>query len=182
MSDRWSTGTTWWMSGLVVALALALGGANVAQARDGRGERHGRCLGAGAGGGAGVERLTLTSEQRAEVRRLGMEMRKEQIKRRAAAHVARIELGQLLAARELDDQAIAAKTRELVEAEAALTRGRVEHRAAVARVLTPEQREQSRDLRQMRRHARGGRGMAGHWGGEARGRGHEGRGRRDDAE
>jgi Spy/CpxP family protein refolding chaperone len=180
MSERRVAGTMWSTGGLTIAVAVAfaLCGASFAEAREGRGLRHGRGLGAASGGVVGIERLALTSEQKGELQRLRVEMRKEQIKRGAAAQVARIELAQLLAARELDDKAIAVKTRELVEAETALTRARLEHRAAVAHVLSPEQREQARDLHQMRGHARGGPGLAGRWGR----RGHEGRGWRDDAE
>ena len=144
------TASRWLGGGLLVVLVLALG-PHDARAWDHAGHQ-----------GLVAAKLELTAEQKVELERLGLDLRKEQIKRRAAARVARIELGQLLSARELDDKAIAGKTRELVDAEAALTRARLEHRAAVARLLKPEQREQARELWQTRRGARAG--SRAHWG------------------
>ena len=138
----------WVVLGLAGGMVLALTGAGAAEERDEPGAASHSQAGVRDGDGLrGVgTRLGLTADQRKELQRLRVEMRKEQVQRRAAAQVARIELAQLLAARDLDDKAVATKTRELVDAEAALTRTRLEHRAAVARVLTPEQRERARGM------------------------------------
>jgi Spy/CpxP family protein refolding chaperone len=138
-----------------------------AEAQSLRGCRH-------PGHGGLVEGLSLTPEQTGEIRRLGAEHRKEQIRQRAALQVARLELAELLAAPTLDEKAIQAKAREIGEQQAAQVRARIEHRLGVARILTPEQRERAQRMSAWRQGGRGcARGAAGH--GWRRGSAHWGR-------
>jgi Spy/CpxP family protein refolding chaperone len=139
--------------GLLVAVFLQLAPAGAeAHSLRGRGRRGPARL---------VDRLDLSAEQAREMRQLRSSHRKEQVRQRAALYVARLELADLLAAPKLDEAAIQAKAGEIGEKQAAQVRARVEHRLAVARILTPEQRERAQG---MWGHGRGhgrGRGMAG---------------------
>jgi Spy/CpxP family protein refolding chaperone len=114
----------------------------------------------------GIEaRLDLTPDQAREIRRLRRDHRKEQIQRRAALQVARLELAELLAAPQLDEGAIRAKARAIGDQQALDVRARLEHRLAVAKVLTAEQRERAQEMRAWRHGRRGfHRGAARHGG------------------
>jgi Spy/CpxP family protein refolding chaperone len=169
-----STGR-WAAAGVGIAVAaawLAAGAPAEAQGRRGRGP--------GWDQGRLVARLDLTADQARKVANLRAEHRKGQIQRRAALRVAQIELGELLGAAKLDEAAIKAKAHEIGDMQAAQLRARVEHRLAVAQVLTPEQRERARGLlavgrggrlgrhgwgddRPWGRRPRFGRGWAGYW-------------------
>jgi Spy/CpxP family protein refolding chaperone len=92
------------------------------------------------------QRLGLSPEQRGQMERLRDEFAKAQAKRRAELTVAHIELRELMRASQLDDKAIVAKARILGDLQAAQTRERIENRLAMAKVLTPEQREKFRGL------------------------------------
>jgi len=158
-------GTGTWATGVgILAAAICLSAGPLAEAQGPRG----RGLGKGHGR---LAALDLTADQTREIRDLRVEFRKAQIQRRAALQVARVELGELLAAPKLDEGAIKAKARALGELQAAQVRARVEHRLAVAQVLTPEQRERARDLLADGRRGRGGR----HAWGDERPRGHRSR-------
>jgi Spy/CpxP family protein refolding chaperone len=123
------------------------------------------------------QRLGLSPEQRGQMERLRDEFAKAQVKRHAELAVAHIELRQLMSAPQLDDKAIVAKAKVLGDLQAAQTRERIENRLAMAKVLTPEQREKARGFMEGRhrggpwaRHgfSRDGQGRRGHdggWGG-----------------
>jgi Spy/CpxP family protein refolding chaperone len=142
------------MTSMVVAGTLAAGAALVGAAElpaartDRRGEMR--------------EALGLSDQQRAQIRDLQGQFRKEQIKARADIQVMRLELRELMSADKLDDAAIRAKGKAVADAEAAQGLARVEHRLAIARVLTPEQRLKWREKAGDRRQ--------GHFMGEGRGR------------
>jgi Spy/CpxP family protein refolding chaperone len=93
-----------------------------------------------------AERLGLTAEQRAEMQKVGVAFRKEHIRQRAELQVARLELRELLTAAAIDDKAVLAKAQEISQLQSAQTRRMIEHRLAVAKILTPEQRQQARSL------------------------------------
>ena len=92
------------------------------------------------------QRLGLSPEQRGQMERLRDESAKGEAKRSAELTVARIELRELMRAPQLDDKAIVAKARVLGDLQAAQTRERIENRLAMAKVLTPEQREKVHGL------------------------------------
>ena len=111
------------------------------------------------GGRRMEQRLGLSPEQTGQIERLRSEFAKVRVKRRADIEVARIELGELMRAPKLDDQAIVAKAKVMGDLQAAQTRERIEHLLAMAKVLTPEQREKAHAL--MAERQRGGPGGRG---------------------
>jgi Spy/CpxP family protein refolding chaperone len=111
------------------------------------------------------QRLGLSPEQTGQIQKLRSDFAKVRVKRRADIEVARIELGELMRAPKLDDQAIAAKAKVLGDLQAAQTRERIDHLLAMAKVLTPEQREKASVLL-AERHRGGRRGRGGFWRGE----------------
>jgi Spy/CpxP family protein refolding chaperone len=121
------------------------------------------------------QQLGLSPEQVTQMERLRDEFAKTQVKRRAEVSVAHIELRELMRAPQLDDKAIVAKAKVLGDLQALDTRARIEHRLAMAKVLTPEQRAKAHGLLAERHRGRafghrgffgGGPGRAGRpWGG-----------------
>jgi Spy/CpxP family protein refolding chaperone len=91
------------------------------------------------------EKLGLSEQQQTQIRDLQMEFRKQQIEARAKIKVMRLELRQLMSADKLEDTAIRAKGKAIADAEAAQGLARVEHRLALAKILTPEQRRAWKD-------------------------------------
>lgn len=104
------------------------------------------------------DKLGLSPEQRAEMEKLGVAFRKEQIRARADLQVARLELRELLSAPTIDDKAVMAKAQEFSQLQAAQTKRMIEHRLAFAKILTPEQRQKARELG-LHRGWQGGRGQ-----------------------
>jgi Spy/CpxP family protein refolding chaperone len=145
---------------MVVMVAGATVGAAYAQGGPGGpAERHGR--------GGFADRLGLSQEQRAEMEKVQVTFRKEQIRQRAELQVARLELAELLAASTIDDKAVLAKAQTVSQLEAAQVKRRIEHRLAMAKVLTPEQRQRARELG-LGRHWRGGKEHEGSFDGRGR--------------
>lgn len=107
------------------------------------------------------EELGLTDEQIERLRALRFEGAKKKIQMRSQLSLKRLELRELLQADEPSRTAIDRKLREVSDAQHALLKQRIEQRLAMRTVLTPEQRDQLKELRpRFRRpgriHRRGG--------------------------
>jgi Spy/CpxP family protein refolding chaperone len=90
-----------------------------------------------------VKELGLNDEQTKAVKNVLIEALKNNIKLRADARVARIELGQLITKDEPDKAAIHAKVDQIVSLQGAIMRQRTDTVLAVREVLTPAQREKA---------------------------------------
>jgi len=115
------------------------------------------------------EELGLTDEQAEKLRQLRVEAMKNGIRARSEMMIRRMELEELLRADTPDKAAIDAKLRQLTEAQSLMLRQHVEHRLAMAGLLTPEQRTKARTL--LRHHMRQ-RMFERRGGGSGRGMGH----------
>ncbi len=102
---------------------------------------HGPGFGPGGGKGRIKAELGLTDEQESQLRKLHGEQRKAHIRRRADLQIARMDLRELLAAKAVDDKAVAAKMKEINDLTAAGLKAHVDQRLAMRKVLTPEQIE-----------------------------------------
>lgn len=91
------------------------------------------------------QELGLTDAQQQELRQIRTEHKKWAITHEAKVRVARLELDELMAASTIDEKAVAGKTKELGDLQVAGLKARVDHRMAVAKVLTPEQRQKMRN-------------------------------------
>jgi Spy/CpxP family protein refolding chaperone len=121
----------------IAALAVA-GAALVAAAQPGDGRGKGRH-------GDGPNPAVLKQE-------LGLsEERKQANRRRADMEIARMELEQALDAATVDEKVVAAKVQALTQLQAAALKARVDHRLAIGKLLTPEQREKMKQLKQEHR-------------------------------
>lgn len=130
---------------LLAVLGIVAGtGVAMAALPDGEGPDPAR---RGPGGRDIRSELGLSDSQHAQLKKLRMDGRKAAIRRRADLQIARLELGEMLDAAAPDERAIAAKVKEVSELQAAALRARVDARLAVAKLLTPEQREQLKHLR-----------------------------------
>lgn len=92
--------------------------------------------------------LSLTDAQVERLRSLRMEQRKEGVRRHAELRVKRMELKELLTAKDVDEKAIDVKVKEVSDLQAASLRARVASRLAFRKVLTPEQQQKFRELRE----------------------------------
>lgn len=113
----------------------------------------GRPGGPGGPGGPGPrlkEELGLSEAQETQIRKLHLDQRKAQIRRRADLEVARLELHDLLAADTVDEKAVQAKVQQIADLEAANLRARVDTQLAMRKVLTPEQQKKFKELHQRR--------------------------------
>jgi Spy/CpxP family protein refolding chaperone len=125
----------------------------------------------GPGGRDIKSELGLNDSQYAQLKKLRMDGRKAAIRRRADLQIARLELGEMLDTAAPDEKAIAAKVKEVSELQTAALKARVDARLAVAKILTPEQREKLKHLRGLglrrergpagREHGRGARARPG---------------------
>ena len=140
--------------GTGVAMAAGPGGGS-------QGSPPGRGAGLGPGGGPGriKAELGLSDEQETQLRKLHGDQRKAQIRRRADLQVARMDLHELLAAKTVDEKAVAAKMKEINDLAAAGLKAHVDSRLALRKVLTPEQVDKMQQLHNRpRQHFRGRRG------------------------
>jgi Spy/CpxP family protein refolding chaperone len=90
--------------------------------------------------------LGLSDEQDAQLRKLHQDQRKAQIRRRADLQIARMELQELLAAKTVDEKAIAVKVKEITDQGALGLKSHVDTQLAVRKVLTPEQLEKMKQF------------------------------------
>lgn len=137
----------------IIALMGVLVGTSVmavAFAQGPQGPPPGRGQGMGPGMGPGPGRikaeLGLTDEQETQLRKLHLDQRKAQIRRRADLQVARMDLQELLAAKTVDDKAVAAKMKEINDLAAAGLKAHVDGQLGMRKVLTPEQVEKMKQL------------------------------------
>lgn len=105
---------------------------------------------------AARERLGITAEQAAKIRQETSDFRKGAIRGRAELQVKRLELRDLLRAETPDRAAIDKKLDEISAARLAQSKAQVHYRLAMREILTPEQRQKLRQMREESRH-RGGR-------------------------
>jgi Spy/CpxP family protein refolding chaperone len=104
--------------------------------------------------------LGLSDEQVAAIRELRTQQRKDEVKRRADARAARLELEQALQAEPLDETAVSARVKTLANLEAAGAQARAERRLALRRLVTADQYQKL----SARAHLFGARGRRGrHW-------------------
>ena len=131
--------------GILAVAGTALGvGAQEVQER--------RRMGPAGGPQAGGLRaeLGLSPEQSTQLDKIRAGARKLAIRHRADVSIARIELEELMNAPTVDQKAIDAKVKAISDLQAAQLRARIDERLAVRRVLTPEQQEKMKELRQRR--------------------------------
>jgi Spy/CpxP family protein refolding chaperone len=133
----------------IATLAVA-GAALVAAAQPGGGRGRGR-HGDGPNPAVLKQELGLSDEQSAQLQKLRQEERKQAIRRRADMEIARMELEQALDAATVDEKVVAAKVQALTQLQAAALKARVDHRLAIGKLLTPEQREKMKQLKQEHR-------------------------------
>lgn len=120
--------------------------------------------------------LGMTDEQKAKIRALRQEFRKERVRARAELRIQRMELADLMRAENPDRAAIARKLKENSEARNAQMLTRFDHRQEIRSLLTPEQQAKMKEMRKERRgrHRMGRQGRRGRRGRDG-GRGFRGR-------
>jgi len=92
--------------------------------------------------------LKLSPEQMMMIRKINTESRPQMREAQQRVWLARKELDAAVYADELDEETLRMKVRAVIEAEAEVTRIRAMSEVAVRKVLTPEQLERFRRLRQ----------------------------------
>ena len=92
--------------------------------------------------------LGLSEEQSSRLRQLGLEARKSAIRRRADMETKQLELEELLSVTEPDRAAIDRTVQEIGALHAARMKVGIDQRLNFQDVLTPEQREKMRELRE----------------------------------
>lgn len=92
------------------------------------------------------ERLGITDEQVAKIQAAQSQFAKQQIQRQAELRIKRMELAELLRAENPDRAAIEKKLRELNDLELQAKMAGLDHGMAMRNLLTPEQREQLKQL------------------------------------
>ncbi len=107
------------------------------------------------------ERLGITEEQASKIQSAQSRFVKQQIQHRADLRVKRMELAELMRAENPDRAAIEKKLREVNELELQGRLAGVDHHLAMRNMLTPEQREQLKQLvrERMQQRFRGRRGL-----------------------
>jgi len=100
--------------------------------------------------------LGLSGQQVSSLQQLGMDARRESIKRRADAQLAQLDLFGLLRAEPVDMGKVEAKVREVERFKADGMIARIRTNEAAKAQLTAEQREKLKTLRAGRWHGRGG--------------------------
>lgn len=122
---------------IIIALAAAVSLGNAQPA----GER-----GAGQGRGEGFRKmLSLNDETVNKIQKLRDDHRKGQIALRAKLDAARVDFRALMRADAPDEKLAMAKQKEMSAVRAEMQAGRLTHRFAVAKLLTPEQRMQMKE-------------------------------------
>ncbi len=117
--------------------------------------------------------LGLTDEQVKQIEETWFSSARDEVDLRAAAEKAHLDLARLLHQERLDTEALEKAIDAVVEADAAISRHRLQGRVAIAKLLTPEQRQKLEQLMRQHRGPRPGRkGMHPH-------RGRRGRARRN---
>jgi Spy/CpxP family protein refolding chaperone len=106
------------------------------------------------------ERLGITDEQAAKIRSAQSQFAKQQIQRQAELRIKRMELAELLRADNPDRAAIEKKLRELNDLELQARMAGLDYGLAMRNLLTPEQREQLKQLARERMAQR----FPGRWG------------------
>jgi Spy/CpxP family protein refolding chaperone len=139
---------------LAVAGATLVASAQAAGLERGQG-RHGD----GPNPAALKQALGLSDEQSAQLSKLWQDERKQAIRRHADMEIARVDLDEALNAQTIDEKVVAAKVQALTTLQATALKARVDQRLAVAKVLTPEQREKMKQLRREHRFGDRGRGF-----------------------
>ncbi len=107
--------------------------------------------------------LGLSEEQSSRLRQLGLEARKSAIRRRADMETKQLELEELLGAAEPDRAAIDRTVQEIGALHAARMKVGIDQRLNFQDVLTPEQREKMRELREQGFRGRRSGREAGKW-------------------
>ena len=106
--------------------------------------------------------LKLTDEQKKDIEKLRFDMQKKAIEQQAKIRTARLELGQLFRADNLDQAAIQKKASELSQLQSQQLAVRIDHWFGVNKLLAPDQQKiwkriSARFLMQRRGNMRGGR-------------------------
>jgi Spy/CpxP family protein refolding chaperone len=128
------------MKTLVIAALIALVSVSYAQTPERRGAGYGS--GQGRGGGEGMmEMLDLDSATAAKVAKLRDEHQKDRIALRAKLETARVEFRAAMRKDPVDEKAALSKQKEVASVREQLQTSALEHRFAVAKLLTPEQRK-----------------------------------------
>ncbi len=127
----------------------------------------------GRGRGSGPERLLfserarrklgLSEEQGTRVHQLGLEARKNSIRRRADLEIKQLELEELLSAAEPDRAAIDRTVQEIGALQAAQMKAGIDLRLGLQDVLTSEQRDKLREFREQGFRGRRSGRKAGKW-------------------
>ena len=104
-----------------------------------------------------VEKLELNDKQTKEIKNVLIEARKKNIKLRADARVARIELGQLITQGNVDKTAVNTKVDQIASLRGDVMRQRAGAVLSVREILTPEQQVKADGM--LRRLLRGRRGQ-----------------------
>jgi len=99
--------------------------------------------------------LGLSDEQMTAIRNINMEIRPKMRLAAQKVRMARVELDKAIYADTLDEGVLRERLRDMVEAEAEVTRLRTMSEVAVRKVLTPEQLVRFRQLRQRFERQRG---------------------------
>jgi Spy/CpxP family protein refolding chaperone len=142
------------MKTMVIAALIALVSVSYAQSPGGwgmgRGEGHGRGAGhgrgMGPGGGEGIaQMLDLDSATAAKVAKLHDEHQKDRIALRAKLETARVEFRAAMRKEPVDEKAALAKRKEMGSIREQIGTSALEHRFAVAKLLTPDQRKLLKD-------------------------------------
>jgi Spy/CpxP family protein refolding chaperone len=134
----------------VVGVVALAGGAALVAAQAGPGPAAGR-RGRAVDPAQVKQELGLTDAQMSQLQKLRSDQHKLQIRRRADLQIARVELHELLSAATVDEKAVAAKTKELTDLQAAALKARVDGQLAVRKVLTAEQHQKLQQLHRERR-------------------------------
>lgn len=96
------------------------------------------------------ERLGLSESQEQQLKELRLQHKRDAVRRQADLKIARLDLQELMSAPTLDERAITAKVKQLGALQSAAFEARMQARLEAQRLLTPEQRQKMRDMRQHR--------------------------------
>jgi Spy/CpxP family protein refolding chaperone len=139
------------MKSAAILLALALtAGAGLAQPSNNKAMRHGDQAPMG-GPMAMMQKLNLTEQQQAQIRKLHVDFQKKQIQNQAKIKLARLDLSQMLQADKPDRPAIEKIIRDISSLETDTKLARVDQMLAIRNVLTPDQLKTWKEQRMNRR-------------------------------
>lgn len=94
------------------------------------------------------QELAITDEQATRIRQLGLEAREKMIRQRADAEIKQLELQRVLTSPNPDRAAIDRLVREMADLRAAQMKAGIDQRLAFQNLLTPQQKEKLRGLRE----------------------------------